>query len=544
VRHRIYFFRIYFFLVAVALVATMASMLAAGSSGSGSITISNSTPIVQRFDSLTSSGNSPSMVLPTGWYLTESGAGGAADGAYVVGTGSSFAGGAYSFGAAADSERALGSVGSGTVTPIIYGARFTNNGSGPITALSISFDGEMWRRGPATTVDLLTFSYSTTSTTVGDLTPGIFTNVPALNFNSLGNACQSAAGATNGNAAACRSTISATITGLSVNPRASIWIRWVDTDTMGSDDGLAIDNVTVAATFSSDPTPPTSTGSASPNPANPGQHVTLSGTIAPGFNPLSQSYTVTCDLTAIGGSSAQVLPTQAVPDDGVIFNYVAEVSTQAALGAAPLPCFVEDDQRRSTPFGISLTILLPLNENCSAGSTQISSIQGPGALSPLAGNIVDVEAIVVGDFQGAGGLSGFYIEEPPSEQDGNPATSEGVFVFSSTPVTMGDRVRVRGTVAEFTSATGSAISRLTEVGSVSSVQVCISNEVLPAPIDITLPVDDLSRWERYEGRLQPWTVRSNRSRAQRSACADADRRQRLHVERRGRPHNSQSNRLG
>jgi hypothetical protein len=110
--------------------------------------------------------------------------------------------------------------------------------------------------------------------------------------------------------------------------------------------------------------------------------------------------------------------------------------------------------------------------------------------------------VVVGNFQnvlGAIRLSGFYIEEPPSEQDGNPATSEGVFIFSSTPIATGDRVRVRGVVAEFASATGSAISHLTELGGVSSVQVCTSNEPLPPPIDIILPVDDPSQWERYEG---------------------------------------------
>ena len=489
-RYRIHSVRIYVFLIALALVAAIASMRADGSSGSGEVPISNSIPIVQPFDSLASSGTVPSGTLPTGWYLKEVGAGAAADGLYVVGTGSSNGGNTYSFGAAANSERALGSVGSGSVTSIVYGAKLTNNGSGPITALAISFDGEMWRRGPAP-ADMLTFSYSTTAS---DLTTGSFTNVAALNFMSPGNACLTVAGATNGNSAACRTTIGATITGLSVNPRASIWIRWVDIDNPGSDDGLAIDNVSVSATFSSDPTPPTSTGSAVPNPANPGQNVTLSGTIAPGFNPLSQSYTVTCDLSRLGGSS-----TQALPIAGDTFNYVAEVSAQSTLGSSPLPCSVEDDQGRSTSFNIELTVLLPLDDRCTAAATEISSIQGSGALSPLTGQIVDVEAIVVGDFQGAGGLSGFYLEEPPSEQDGNPSTSEGLFVFSSTPVATGDRVRARGRVAEFASSTGAAISNLTELGAVTSVQVCVSNEPLPQPIEITLPVDDVSQWERYEG---------------------------------------------
>ena len=41
------------------------------------------------------------------------------------------------------------------------------------------------------------------------------------------------------------------------------------------------------------------------------------------------------------------------------------------------------------------------------------------------------------------------------------------------------RVRVRGTVAEFPSATGSRVSHLTEIGAVTGVQVCRSGESLP-----------------------------------------------------------------
>src|SRR5262249_20660004 len=153
------------------------------------------------------------------------------------------------------------------------------------------------------------------------------------------------------------------------------------------------------------------------------------------------------------------------------------------------------------------------NGTCGSAATPISSVQGSGLLSPLTGQIVDVEAVVVGDFQAAGGLSGFYIEAPDSEQDGNPATSEGMFVFSSTPANTADRVRVRGTVAEFQSATGSLVSRLTELSAVTSVQVCNPQQTLPSPIDVGLPIDDVSLWERYEGMLvrlvQPLVVTGN-----------------------------------
>jgi predicted extracellular nuclease len=488
---------LYTFLLAAVVAA--GSSLRATDSGVGVITLTNSAPVFQDFDSLSSS-TTPSVVLPTGWYLTElpTAAGAGGDGQYAVGSGSSATGGAYSFGLVSNPERALGSVGSGSALSVHYGAKLTNAGSGPITALTISFDGEMWRRGNSVPPngDRLSFAYSLDAATLG---AGTFTPVPALNFASLAASClnvsgTTAAGATNGNTATCRMPIAATISGLAVNPGTSIWIRWTDTDNAGSDDGLAIDNVSIAATFSSDPTPPNTSASISPNPVSPGQTLTIAGTILPGYNPLSQTYTVTCNLSAVGGAGAQELP-----NDGASFTYDLAVSLDAPLGLASLPCTIRDDQDRSTDFGLSVKILLPLNTSCNAVATPIAAIQGPGLLSPIAGETVDVEAIVAGDFQGAGGLSGFYLQEPAAEQDTNPATSEGLFIFSSAPVDAGDRIRARGIVAEFASSTGSLTSRLTELSSVSSVQVCSQNEPLPEPVDVTLPVDEPSQWERYEG---------------------------------------------
>src|SRR5499427_5349954 len=490
--------------LAAALAAGIARLGADGASGSGSVAISDSTPIVQNFDTLSNS-TTPSNVLPTGWYLAELGTGAAADGKYVVGTGSSNAGGAYSFGAASATDRALGSVGSGSVTTIHYGAKLTNAGQGPISALTISYDGEMWRRGPSTVPDGLTFSYSTTAT---DLTSAGFVTVSGLNFTSPDGNCATVAGPTDGNSAACRTSITGTITGLSLNPGASLFIRWTDTDTPGSDDGVAIDNVSITATFSTESTNPTAVGSATPAPVNPGQPITLAGTISPGFNPLSQSLTVSCDLTPIGGS-----PTQVLPNNGTTFTYTTTVAPQTPLGPTSFSCGVIDDQARPSSFNISAVVLLPLSGTCGDPATPVSTIQGAGNLSPLTGLTVDVEAVVVADFQGSGRLSGYYVEAT-TDQDADLATSEGLFVFSSSPdVSVGDRVRVRGSVSEFSSATGSLVSHLTELSGVSSVQVCASNQTLPEPVDVSLPIDAVAHWERYEGMLvrftQPLVVTGN-----------------------------------
>ena len=79
-----------------------------------------------------------------------------------------------------------------------------------------------------------------------------------------------------------------------------------------------------------------------------------------------------------------------------------------------LPCSVSDDQARSTSFTVGITVLLPLNSTCGATATPINAIQGRGNTIPLAGQVVNIQGTVVGDFQAAGQLNGFYVEEAGS----------------------------------------------------------------------------------------------------------------------------------
>ena len=76
----------------------------------------------------------------------------------------------------------------------------------------------------------------------------------------------------------------------------------------------------------------------------------------------------------------------------------------------------------------------------------ISEIQGSGHISPLEGELVQTEGIVTAvDFRG------FYVQS--KEDDGDLATSEGLFIFTgfSAPpgVEVGDEVRLFGEVSEF-----------------------------------------------------------------------------------------------
>jgi predicted extracellular nuclease len=127
---------------------------------------------------------------------------------------------------------------------------------------------------------------------------------------------------------------------------------------------------------------------------------------------------------------------------------------------------------------------------CGESATRIASIQGSGTASALVGNNISIEAIVVADFQNANQLGGFFIQEEDADNDGNVSTSDGIYIASTTPVSVGDRVRVSGVVAE--------TFELTQLNN-ATVTVCANNQTLPTPATISLPVASLDVFEKIEG---------------------------------------------
>ena len=98
------------------------------------------------------------------------------------------------------------------------------------------------------------------------------------------------------------------------------------------------------------------------------------------------------------------------------------------------------------------------------------------------------------------GLSGFYVQEEDAEADGDPATSEGVFVFSAIPagVAVGDVVRIAATVSEFETSGG--LSSLTELTGATTAE-CAVDPVAVTPTDLNFPVAAADDIESYEGML-------------------------------------------
>jgi hypothetical protein len=195
----------------------------------------------QDFNTL-DTGGTARTTLPAGWAIFEYGGSGTPNGTYRASNGSSNAGDSYSFGTNLSTERALGSIGSGAVANINYGAAFVNNTGAALDSMTISFRQELWRRGGGTTNDTVRFFWTTSATaSLLDSTFAGWNEVPSLMMNSISTSTVGAA--VNGN-----DTFRVHSAKVPVNVPAGgrLVIRWHDFNSFGSDDGNSIDSLTVA----------------------------------------------------------------------------------------------------------------------------------------------------------------------------------------------------------------------------------------------------------------------------------------------------------
>ncbi|MDQ3294143.1 MAG: ExeM/NucH family extracellular endonuclease, partial [Actinomycetota bacterium] len=121
-------------------------------------------------------------------------------------------------------------------------------------------------------------------------------------------------------------------------------------------------------------------------------------------------------------------------------------------------------------------------------SYEIAQVQGTGFASPLVGSCVRVSGVVTGDFNDASELGGFYMQDDTPDTD--PLTSDGIFVASTTPVIVGDRVTVDGTAMETFGET-----QLTS----ATVAVIGTGSIAPAVYDLPRPAG--TTFEPVEGVL-------------------------------------------
>jgi uncharacterized protein len=456
------------------------------------VSILNSTPYTQDFNTLANTGTTNSN-LPMGWFFSESSTG--ANTTYAAGTGSDNAGNTYSFGSALNTDRAFGGLQSGSLVPTI-GAAFTNNTGSTITSLAISYLGEQWRLGAAGRVDRLDFQFSLNATS---LTTGTWTDLDLLDF--MTPTTTGTVGPLDGNLSANRTSISNSISSLSLSSGSTIWIRWNDFNASGADDGLGIDEFSLTPTILN-----SSLSNLTINDVN----------VTEGNSGLTNMiFTISLSAPApVGGVTYDIATsngTASSPTDYVAQSLVGQTIAEGA-SSATFTVVVNGDVDFEPNETLNVTVSNVTNANIADGLgigtitnddvpslVKISAIQGSGTTAALTGS-QSIEAIVTRTFLGSTRLNGFYVQEEDADSDGNPLTSEGIFVFDPSGLfsgSVGDKVQVSGTVIDFVSGTSS----LTEMTSLVGVTVVSTGNSLPTVTNVQLPVTNVSDLERYEAML-------------------------------------------
>jgi uncharacterized protein len=181
----------------------------------------------------------------------------------------------------------------------------------------------------------------------------------------------------------------------------------------------------------------------------------------------------------------------ASPAPGGNASVSLSLSSSVAAGTYPVVVQFANGDGQTANCSVNISVVSP------GTFTPIHDLQGSGNTSPLPG--VRTTRGVVTKLNN----NGYYLQDPVG--DGNPLTSDGIFVFTSAAptVSVGQLIQVTGTVTEFNTGAASnpitLANTVTEIASVTSTTVLGTGSVTPTVI--TLPVATLDELERYEGML-------------------------------------------
>ncbi len=144
----------------------------------------------------------------------------------------------------------------------------------------------------------------------------------------------------------------------------------------------------------------------------------------------------------------------------------------------------------------------------------INAIQGDKNVSSFERQIVKTTGVVTARLR-----NGFFIQSPDDKADADPATSEGIFVFTRTEpgseATVGNLVTVTGTIAEFRPAAEPNSLPITQIVVQSGrdvIRVVSSGNPLPKPVTLTADhfrknvIDELERFEGMRVAVAEMTV--------------------------------------
>lgn len=238
----------------------------------GQVQLSGGLTYFQDFDTLASTSTGTTVpwtdnsTLP-GWYASRAyTASGGIYGpypytSYRVSGGESTSGWIYSFGTngvGPITDRAFGSISSGTPSTNAWGLRMVNDTAQVVGNATLSYTVEQWRNGGNVNTQYIYFTFRTSSSPITDPTPGnetAWTSFPALDTPSP------TVGATatplDGNDPAnLVKYLNVTVPNVTLNPGDEVFFRWYDINDTGNDHGFGVDNLTVNFTAVPEPSGP------------------------------------------------------------------------------------------------------------------------------------------------------------------------------------------------------------------------------------------------------------------------------------------------
>ena len=296
----------------------------------------------------------------TGWYFSKfSGTG--SNALFNVNDGSLGSGSIYSYGAAAATDRALGTVASGS-TVSRFGAVIRNTTGSLLDTFTITFDGEQWRNGvgSSTAANVLDFEYAVGVASGGSIDGTGFTGDSNLDFTAP--VTNSTEGAIDGNTAGRTAGITRTISGISWAAGTDLIIRWSDLNDTGNDDGLGIDGFTFTAATNA-----------------PNGSLSFS---APTYNVTENGVTATVTVNRVGNTAGAIGVTYSTVAGGTAVAGTDYTTTTGTLSWAA-------NDNAPQQFTIPITDNLTLNAN----RTINIALSNPTGGATLAGNTTGVVTI-------------------------------------------------------------------------------------------------------------------------------------------------------
>lgn len=190
----------------------------------------------------------------------------------------------------------------------------------------------------------------------------------------------------------------------------------------------------------------------------------------------------------------------------MIKNQKSAVENQKSSRAARLNAFGRFSVLAYFRFAVILMLAgfcLPLDVSAQK-ERSIGEVQGDKNTSAFDKQTAQLTGVVTALVR-----DGFFIQTPDDKTDGNPATSEGIYVYTGSPVSVevavGNLVSVTGTIVEFRPKAEPASLPITELSmrkGADTVKIISKESPLPKPVTLTVAdfaANKIDQLEKYEG---------------------------------------------